>query len=70
MINGWAEINAKEFITDSVIDALEVVEAHLQAKIDEFEKNGGHPVLTRTDILLFFSKVYDSLKEIKDESKQ
>ena len=60
-----AEIDLKTTIIDAVIDSLEVVESELQKKIDEFEKNNLPPVLTRTDILLFFSRVYDELKEQK-----
>ena len=60
-----AEIDLKTTVIDAVIDSLEVVESELNKKMDEFEKNNLPPVLTRTDILLFFSRVYDELKEQK-----
>ncbi len=59
------EIDLKTTVIDAVIDSLEVVESELNKKMDEFEKNNLPPVLTRTDILLFFSRVYDELKEQK-----
>ena len=59
------EIDLKTTVIDAVIDSLEVVESELNKKMDEFEKNNLPPVLTRTDILLFFSRVYDELKEKK-----
>lgn len=59
------EIDLKTTVIDAVIDSLKVVESELNKKMDEFEKNNLPPVLTRTDILLFFSRVYDELKEQK-----
>ena len=59
------EIDLKTTVIDAVIDSLEVVESELNKKMDEFEKNKLPPVLTRTDILLFFSRIYDELKEQK-----
>ncbi len=58
-------IDLKTTVIDAVIDSVEVIESELNKKIDEFEKNNLPPVLTRTDILLFFSRVYDELKEQK-----
>jgi len=59
------EVDLKETVIDAVIDSLEVIESELNKKMDDFEKNNLPPVLTRTDILLLFSRVYDELKEQK-----
>ena len=57
------EINFRETVIENMIATIEIAENHLQKKIDEYEKVGLEPKLTRTDIMLFFSRMQDELKE-------
>lgn len=55
------EINIKE----TMIELTNIIETGLNNKLDDFEKSGLTPTLTRTDIMLYFSRIYEEIENVK-----